>query len=97
VLVGTRVFVGAGVWVGKIVGAGVQVGGRTLFGVGVAVGYSALGGNVGGGKGFNAFWGLTRSTPTPTQTHKVINSTITVRIFHITPALSLLVCSDSSE
>ena len=53
VSVGTAVFVGGGVWDGKTVGAGVQVGGRTVFGVGVAVGNSASTGMVGGGYGFN--------------------------------------------
>jgi hypothetical protein len=90
VFVGTSVFLGFGVCVGRIVGAGVQVGGSTLLGVGVAVGNSASAGIVGGGNGFNVFCGLIRSTPTPTQTHNVMSSTITVRILRITPALSLV-------
>ena len=89
VSVGTAVFVGEGISVACKVTVGVQVGGNTLLGVGVIVGVKNGAGIVGGGNGLIAVWGLTNNTTTPTQMHKVIINTITVRIFQIIAILSL--------
>jgi hypothetical protein len=91
------VLVPVGVNVAIKVTVGVQVAGKGLGGVGVAVGNVAVGGIVGGGNGFIDICGLIRIAPTPTHTHKAINKTITVSMFQITPALSLVDSSASSE
>lgn len=97
VLVGTAVFVGEGISVACRVTVGVQVGGNTLRGVGVIVGVKNGAGIVGGGYGLIAIWGFIINATTPTQMHKVINNTITVRVFQIKAVLFLPDRSSSSE
>lgn len=73
---------------------GVQVAGIRCFGVGVMVGVLI---GVGGGYGLIDLYGSIRSAAIPTHIHKVINNTITVSIFQIIAAVSLVGWRESSE
>ena len=92
VSVGKGVIVGGRVWVsvGSGEGDGVQVGGRTLRGVGVLVGKAAVGAKVGGEKGLISDSGLKKIARNTTTTHNTIISTKTVSTLKITPEILMV-------
>jgi hypothetical protein len=54
------------------VAVGVQVGGNTLRGVGVAVGKASKAGSVGGGKGLSALFGFEKTKNTAEPAHRAV-------------------------
>lgn len=88
---GVAVLVGGGVKVnvGSSVGRGVQVGGRTLRGVGVEVGKEMAAGKVGGGNGFNPEYGLMKIVRNTIVIHITVIKIKTVRILIITAEVFL--------